>query len=288
YGRSKGVIMRYPPLTGGAVLDPLCAMRPSMPTTLQPNRLSRVGHELLHEIGVLPVDDVHCHAIPRPHPILPPDVPLTAEDFLELVSLSAFPLYKYFPPNVYLRWFRGDADTRTELDRRYGIVPIRREVLHHAAETMFLRMAVKELASFFKCPPALPAVIEARNAAAQDFDRYVGSLFRDAGIANVIVDTGYPETLTKDGLARFERAIAPTRSWRISRVEEHLPAVFDDTAARRSTFSAVEEALVTGVRSALDGQGRLGGRSYGMKSYLIPDIGLFQPLYRRVINWIMR
>jgi len=67
-----------------------------------------------------------------------------------------------------------------------------------------------------------------------------------------------------------------------------LPAVFDDTAARRSTFSAVEEALVTGVRSALDGQGRLGGRSYGMKSYLIPDIGLFQPLYRRapaVATW---
>ncbi len=87
-------------------------MRPSRPTSLQPNRLSRVSHGLLHEITVLPVDDVHCHAIPRPHPVLPPDVPLTAEDFLELLSLSAFPLYKYFPPAVYLRWFRGDADTR--------------------------------------------------------------------------------------------------------------------------------------------------------------------------------
>ncbi len=115
--------------------------------------------------------------------------------------------YKYFPRDVYLRWFRGDADTRAELDRRYGIVPIRREVLRHAAQTMFLRLAVKELASFFKCPPDLPAVIEARNAAAQDFDRYVSSLFRDTGIANVIVDTGYPEALTADGLARFERAV---------------------------------------------------------------------------------
>jgi hypothetical protein len=226
---------------------------------------------LAEEIGRIPVDDVHCH------PIAPLGGPLTADDFLELTSLSAFPLPKYFPPGVYQQWQQGDAAARSRLDQTHGIESIRRQVLRHTRETVFVKYLVKELAAYLGSRPTLEAVIEARNAAAKDHDGYLRALFRDANIGNIMIDTGYRQGLDAAGVARFEQAVLPARSWHISRIDEHE----DASVALDDVFEAVEDRFRTGVLQALDGTGNLGRRSVGMKSYLLPRLGLIKPSYDR-------
>jgi hypothetical protein len=120
-------------------------------------------------------------------------------------------------------------------------------------------------------------VIEARNAAARNYDGYLGALFRDAHIGNIMVDTGYRQGLDAQGVAHFERAILPTKSWRLSRVDEHEETVL----AKDQSFDDLETEFVGSVRKALDADGNLGERSYGMKSYLLPRLGLLKPSYDR-------
>jgi predicted TIM-barrel fold metal-dependent hydrolase len=226
---------------------------------------------LADEIAALPVDDVHCH------PIAPLASPVTVEDFLELISLSAFPLAKYFPAGVYEQWQRGDPAARRRLSDAHRIDAVRAQVFRHARETVFVKYLVKELARHFQVRPTLEAVIEARNGAAKDSDGYLRALFRDANIANVMLDTGYRQGLDAAGVARFERAIEPTKSWRLSRVDEHEEAALESD----DPFEAVEDRFLARVREALDHEGNLGRRSYGMKSYLLPRLGLVKPSYSK-------
>ncbi len=233
---------------------------------------SRHQATLYDEIATFPVDDVHCH------PIAGTPEPITADDFLESVSLSAFPLERYFPKGVYTEWQRGDPATRSRLNQAHRVEAVRQQVFRHARETVFVKYLVKELASYFGARPTLDAVMEARNAAARNYDAYLGALFRDANIGNIMIDTGYRQGLDAQGVAHFERAILPTKSWRLSRVDEHE----DGVLAKDFSFDELEVEFLGSVRKALDADGNLGGRSYGMKSYLLPRLGLVKPSYDRV------
>lgn len=192
--------------------------------------------ERLHEeISGFDVVDAHCH------PVAYQDGATTVEEFLHRMSLSGF---------------TGDG----QVDR-------------HFAHTGFVRFLTKELARFLDCKPTLDAVVEARNERTQDHARYLHDLFRDAGITEVLIDTGYTDGLDATGVEGFVAAIAPTRAHYLARVDTITEELFADDCP----YEDLRDRFVARVRDALDGTGNMGHRSVGMKSYLLPDIGVIRP-----------
>lgn len=225
--------------------------------------------ELQHAIEQMPVDDSHCH------PISKRDAHTSADGFLERLALSAFPAPDYFPAGVYDQWHKGDAATRARLDSQYGIAKTHRSMVWHFSQSVFVKAMVKEMASFLGCKPQLEAVIEARNARGGDYYRYMNDLFRDARIENVMIDTGYADGLDADGIHAFEAAVAPTKARYLARVETITDELFELDIG----YEDLRDKFTSRVRDALDGTGNFGRRSWGMKSYLLPDIGVIRPTY---------
>ena len=231
------------------------------------------AQESLHEVfRSMPVDDTHTH------PMRFADTDLSTDTFLERMALSAFPMASYFPEGVYRRWSEGDADIRQSLDAQHGINRIRDDVLRHARETVFMKGLVKELARFLDCDPTLEDVLEARNERAlRDYDGYTGDLFRSANIANAMLDMGYREGMNQAEVERFKAAIRPTEGRHILRVDTIQSDLWASSATRAMSFDQLVSSFDTQVNEGLDGDGNLGGRSYGMKSYLLPRLGLLKP-----------
>ncbi|MCG8605036.1 amidohydrolase, partial [bacterium] len=224
---------------------------------------------LYEEIVEFPIDDTHCH------PLTDKDAQTTPQRFLERLSLAAFPTRSYFPSGVYRKWQDGDAATKRELDRQYGIEAKLQEIAYHFGESVFVKYMVKEMAQFLDCTPDLKTVIEARNERGRDYWRYVNDLFRDVKVENAMLDTGYSEGMDAAGIGRFEAAIAPSQPRRIYRVETIQRQLFSEDIS----FDELESRFVQMVRTGLDKAGNYGKNSYGMKSYLMPGIGLVKPLY---------
>ena len=123
---------------------------------------SDLADRLREEISGLEVVDAHCH------PVSHRDAKTTVAGFLERISLSGF---------------AGDGRPDP-----------------HIQNTGFVRGLTKELARFLGCRPVLAEVIEARNERGQDYARYLSDLFRDAGITEVLIDTGYTDGLDETGV----------------------------------------------------------------------------------------
>ena len=243
------------------------------------NSMVGASKDLYQIIKLMPVDDTHCH------PLTFSDSQTTPNDFVERFALSAFPISLYFPTGIYDQWKTGDSQTKQKLDRKYKISEKRNEMLFHAKETVFIIYFVKSLADFLNCDPTLDSVIEARNKKGKNYSNYLKSLFKDANIENVMLDMGYREGLEIEGLNRFKKAIAPTKGRHILRVD----TILKDLMAKDISFNEIETKMVADIKDGLDGIGNLGDKSYGMKSYLLPRLGLFKPLYDRDIgkkSWI--
>jgi predicted TIM-barrel fold metal-dependent hydrolase len=228
-----------------------------------------VTERLQAAIATMPVDDAHCH------PMGERDAQTTPDDFIERIALSAFPGPAYFPQGVYDRWHAGDAATRAELDRRYGVGKTLAFINRHFESSVFVKYMLKEMAGFLGCKPTLGEVIEARNARGKDYFGYIHDLFRDARIENAMLDTGYADGLDAAGIRRFAKAVAPTKVRYIARVETLLEELLEQDLS----YPELRDRYVAKVRDALDGTGNFGERSYGMKSYLLPDIGVIKPVY---------
>jgi len=235
-----------------------------------PSPAARKTAALLHEeIALMPVDDAHCH------PVTDRDAHTTPDRFLERISLSGFPAPDYFPAGVYAAWLKGDAAQRRELDQRHGIEKVRAEITYHFGESVFVKYMTKEMAGFLGCKADLATVIAARNERGRNYWAYVNDLFRSARIENAMIDTGFVEGMDASGIARFETAIKPSKVRRIYRVETIQSQLFKEDIG----FEELERRFVKMVREGLDGTGNYGARSYGMKSYLMPEIGVVKPLF---------
>jgi hypothetical protein len=258
----------------GSGLFALGALRspdePRFGWSLSEERFTPQEEALYDRILEIGIDDTHCH------PLTFADAQTTPADFLERISLAAFPLPRYFPDGVYARWRDGSPSERAELDRQYGIEAARREVTRHARETVFTKAMVKEMASYLGSEPTLEAVVEARNAQ-PSYAEYLRGLFRDGRIETAMLDMGYSEGLDQAGVERFEAAVSPTRSRRILRVD----TIESRLSGLDLSFDEIERRFEVEVLEGLDGTGNLGAPSYGMKSYLLPRIGLIKPLYDR-------
>lgn len=234
---------------------------------------SQQADKLYQHIQAMPFDDAHCHALSDA------DAQTTPQRFLARMCLAAFPAMwgGYFPMEVFKQWWDGDALTRAKLDKAHNIQATLDEITGHFRETVFVKYLVKEMAHYLDCAPRLETVIEARNAQGQNYWAYVRGLLQDVKAANLMIDTGYAEGMGQAELDRFDQAIAPTQSRRILRADNVFYSVLDKTLS----FDELEARFVKAMTRGLDGDGNYGQSSWGMKSYLMPQIGVVKPLYDR-------
>ncbi len=237
------------------------------------NIRSAEAERLYSEVIDLPYDDTHCHALTDL------DAQTTPQRFLARMSLAAFPAFSdgYFPKGVFNQWWNGDPTTRKKLDKEYGIEKVFNTITRHFGESVFVKYMIKEMAGFLDCEPRLETVIEARNERGRQYWRYINDLFKDVNAANIMVDTGYNEGMGAEGIARFESAVNPTKVRRIFRVD----SVLGELLQKNLTFDELERQFLATVRRGLDQDGNFGKRSWGMKSYLMPIIGVVKPLYEK-------
>ena len=254
---------------GGALLGACAGGAPFAGAVAGGEGLDPTALTLLDELREIPVDDTHCH------PLTFDDAQTDPDQFVERLALSAFPMDRYFPAGVYERWQAGDATARAALDAEFDVAATRARVLEHAGETVFLRYLVKELATFLACDATLEAVIEARNERGRDYASYLGALFADANIENAMLDTGYREGMDQADMDRFKDAIAPTGGRHVLRVDTILRAPMSEDLS----LDEIETRMMAEIEAGLDGDGNLGAPSYGMKSYLLPRLGLLKPLF---------
>jgi hypothetical protein len=210
----------------------------TQPASLENDRIgSDLQERLRRQVAAMEVVDAHCH------PVSEADASTTVQGFLGRISLSGF---------------TGDG-----------------RIDPHFENTLFVRHLTKELAGFLGCRPVLAEVIEARNERGRDYRGYIRALFDDAGIAEVLLDTGYVDGLDAAGVAAFAAAIEPTRARYLARVE----TITDELFAQDLGDEELRDRFVARVRGALDGTETFGQRVVGMKSYLLPDVGVIRPQY---------
>lgn len=229
--------------------------------------------KIFEAVNALPLDDTHCHLITDR------DALTTPQRYVERISLAGYPIANYFPQGVYDRWLDGDEATRHDLNNSFDIQSKVAGITHDIAQGVFMKFLVKELSQFLGCEPRLEAVIEARNERGKNYWAYVGSLFQDVKYENIMLDTGYAEGCGAVEISRFEDAILPCRTNRLARIEMIQRELFPLDIP----FDDYEERFVARMHEMLDGkgEGNYGKKSYGMKSYLLPYIGLIRPLYDR-------
>ncbi|MBX4937023.1 MULTISPECIES: amidohydrolase family protein [Rhizobium] len=222
-------------------------------------------------VDAMALDDTHCHLVTDR------DAITTPKRFLERISLAGYPFPAYFPPGIYENWLNGDEATKYDLNKQYDIQSKVDEMTYHLSESIFIKFLTKEMAQFLDCQPTLAAVIEARNERGKNYWSYVNSLFGDVNYENIIHDTGFMDGAGQAEIDAFEEAIQPCRSHRIARIE----ALQDEFFGLDITFEEFESKYTARLLEILDGDGNYGKKSVGMKSYLLPDIGLIRPLYDR-------
>ncbi|TIM56181.1 MAG: amidohydrolase [Mesorhizobium sp.] len=226
---------------------------------------------IFEAVDALPIDDTHCHLITDQ------DAVTTPQRFLERISLTGFPIPRYFPDGVYVSWLNGDEKTKYDLNKTFDIQNKVDGITANIAESIFIKFLVKELASYLGCRPTLNEVIEARNERGSDYWSYVNGLFRDTKYKNIMLETGVLDGRGPEAISLFEDAILPCQSYRISRIEQVQGELF----GLDISFDEFEDRYIKRLHEILDGNGNFGKPSYGMKSYLLPDIGLIRPLYER-------
>ena len=236
---------------------------------------SQSAERLYGQIQAMPFDDTHCHALSDA------DAQTTPQRFLARLCLAAFPAMwgGYFPMDAFKQWWDGDALMRAKLNKEHNIQAVLDEITGHFQESIFVKYLVKEMAGHLDCAPRLDTVIEARNARGRDYWAYIRGLLQDVNAANLMIDTGYAEGMGAAELNRFDREILPAKSRRILRAD----AVFYSVLKPDLSFDELEQQFVSAMTRGLDGDGNYGQSSWGMKSYLMPQIGVVKPLYDRKV-----
>ncbi len=235
--------------------------------------LTREAQRLYEVISSYPVDDTHSHAVTALDWVK--DAQTTPDNFLVRISLVGFGAPAYFPPGVFQKWSDGDEDVKRALDKQHGISTTLRTMARHFGESVFVKYMVKEMATFLGCAPTLDEVVEARNARGKDYPQYIHDLFQDVKLENVMTDTGCCGGADAVALKSYATAIQPTKFRGIARVE----TLHRDLLTQDISFDDLIGRFIQRVRDALDGTGNYGFKSYGMKSRLMPRLGLIKPVY---------
>jgi hypothetical protein len=112
----------------------------------------------------------------------------------------------------------------------------------HVEHTVFFRTAIRWLSELLDCGPTVAAVLEAR--AAQDYDAWVGRLFKEANIETLLCDYGYGGEKSLDH--QQMRALLPCEVRPILRLETLTERLIGDYEA----FEPMVEAFTSIVSKA--------------------------------------
>jgi hypothetical protein len=118
---------------------------------------------------------------------------------------------------------------------------------HHVAHTAFYRRLIRAMSQYFGVAGSEESVLEAR--AGRTTEELVSSMFRDASIAGVVIDTGYPEPDKVLPEGAFRSASAARRASLL-----RLEVRFQELVAEHKTY----DGLVSAVRDELRGARRAG------------------------------
>lgn len=129
--------------------------------------------------------DVHCH------PYVATSAPLSPAEFVQKLSLSVIP------------------EMFAERSRANKKLPF-------PNTNMYMQITIQRLAKYFSCAPVLEDVVAIRNERARDFSRYTQGLFRDAAIAGLLLDFGYPTPRIK---TEEYAEMAGVPLWEVYRIE---------------------------------------------------------------------
>lgn len=144
------------------------------------------------ELSDIPIVDAHCHAMRPIHETL------TVSSLERRISLSFM------------------EQNQPDRSRRPGVREWPDQTLPRP--TLMLTYFYRQLAKFLGVPPEPEKVVAAREERAQEYPAYVQSLMRDAGIAQLVVDSGYPGDVPCDELA----AATQLPVWEIVRIERAM------------------------------------------------------------------
>jgi len=99
---------------------------------------------------------------------------------------------------------------------------IEHQLLYHCA--------ARALAKLYGCAPNEEEIFKLRKAKAENnFEEFVADIFQKANIEALIVDPGYPPTITVEEF----QDIVPVKVYSVQRIDEHL---FDDVMEESNTF----------------------------------------------------
>lgn len=137
------------------------------------------------DLHAIPAIDVHAH------PYLMHAEPMAPVDFIQKLSLSVIP------------------DMFKAVERTNHKLPF-------PSSNMYMQITIQRLARYLGCEPTLEAVVSKRNELAVDPKAYSLGLFRDANIAGMLLDFGYPQPpLSREAYAE----LTGVKHWEIYRIE---------------------------------------------------------------------
>ncbi|TRY25471.1 amidohydrolase family protein [Brevibacillus sp. LEMMJ03] len=175
--------------------------------------------------------DVHCH------PYLQQTSPLSPAEFVRKLSLSVVP---------------GMFQT---VERGHPKRPV-------PGTNMYTQITIQRLAAYFGCDPVLEEVVAWRNRQASDPRAYTRALFRDANIAGLLLDFGYPQPRLS-GQAYADMTGVPY--WEVYRIEPVMVRLRDECGE----FGSFAERYRADLREALRGE-----RILGLKTIIAYRSGL--------------
>jgi predicted TIM-barrel fold metal-dependent hydrolase len=231
--------------------------------------LDRVADDLHSVIATYELDDTHCHGSGDQY------AKLTVQEFLLALSLVALPQAAYFPAGVLENWRAATGGEKARLDHQYNIEKTLAKISYDIRESIFVKYLTKEMAAFLDCVPKLETVVAARNERAGNYHRYIGDLFSDVKLTNVMVDTGCCDGMNATGFDAFAAAILPAKMRGIARVDSIQTPLFREDIP----FDELELRFTSSVRQALDGDNNYGFKSWGMKWHQLEKLGVVKPHY---------
>jgi hypothetical protein len=170
------------------------------------------------ELSSIPIIDAHCH------PMRPLDERLTVSTLERQISLS---FMEHNQPNR----------ARRKLVRRWPSDTLPRP-------TLMLTYLFRLLADFLGVPPDPEQIVVAREERAQDYPAYVRALMEAAGIAQLVVDGGYPGHIPCDEFA----SLTQRPVWEILRIDQVMSQAAVMTDDFDSFVATVYARLDEGLR----------------------------------------
>ncbi len=166
---------------------------------------------------------------------------MTALETPAMFDFSALPVVdNHLHPYV----IRHGGSRYLALDSFLGLPGDDAATLAHRDAMLYQRWATRQLAAFLGCEPTPAAVAEAR-AAQGDERAWAESLFRDANVEALVVDTGYPQPPVD---MESYRDVTPVDIVPIFRIEPVIKTLLDAGVGWHEFLDRFDGAIVRAVR----------------------------------------